>query len=263
MKCCIMLSSKYSLNCCTFLIWFEFELKTLEKKNRKGIINSLEIEKPFQPSRPSGPSLARAPAPARPRCLTGGSRLLAPALAPLLPLSPSRCLVGQPCRRCSLRTRARFSLCPAEPTCQSVPNLSPTSLVMDAPMTVRSPATFSSPRLFRSRMPLAHFPPLTCALNRTLSSPLSLFARNQVAPPLLTEDCRPFHDRRRARAPSVAAVSSASPSATQDALWFALPRSDLPGPRPPERFLRSRSSPPLTRGSTAPPPFPKRPGVRT
>ena len=25
MKCCIMLSSKYSLNCCTCLIWFEFE----------------------------------------------------------------------------------------------------------------------------------------------------------------------------------------------------------------------------------------------
>jgi hypothetical protein len=47
MKCCIMLSSKYSLNCCTCLIWFkietwfEFELKTLEKINRKGIGNSL------------------------------------------------------------------------------------------------------------------------------------------------------------------------------------------------------------------------------
>ena len=187
----------------------------------------------------------------------------APALAPLLSLSPSRCLVGQPYRRCSLRTRARFSLCPVEPICQSVPNLPPTSLVMDAPMTMRSPATFLSPRLFRSRMPLAHFPPLTCALSRTLSSPLSLCARNQVAPPLLTEDRRLFHDRRRARAPSVAAVSSASPSATRGALWFALPRSDLPGPRPPERFLRSRSPSPPTRGSTAPPLFPKRPGVCT
>jgi hypothetical protein len=47
-----MLSSKYSLNCCTCLIWFEietwfeFELKTLEKINRKGIGNSLKIEKP-------------------------------------------------------------------------------------------------------------------------------------------------------------------------------------------------------------------------
>jgi hypothetical protein len=42
------LSSKYSLNCCTCLIWFEFEtwfefeLKTLEKVNRKAIRNSLE-----------------------------------------------------------------------------------------------------------------------------------------------------------------------------------------------------------------------------
>jgi hypothetical protein len=48
-----MLSSKYSLNCCTCLIWFEFEtwfefeLKTLEKINRKGIRNSLEIERPI------------------------------------------------------------------------------------------------------------------------------------------------------------------------------------------------------------------------
>jgi hypothetical protein len=31
MNCCIMLSSKYSLNLCTCLIWFELELKTLEK----------------------------------------------------------------------------------------------------------------------------------------------------------------------------------------------------------------------------------------
>jgi hypothetical protein len=42
---------KYSLNCCTYLIWFEFEtlfefeLKTLEKINRKGNINSWKKEK--------------------------------------------------------------------------------------------------------------------------------------------------------------------------------------------------------------------------
>jgi hypothetical protein len=167
--------------------------------------------------------------------------------------------VGQPCRRRSSRTRACFSLCPAEPTCQSVPNLPPTSLVVDAPTTARSPAMFSSPCLFRSRTSLDHFPvpPLACALSRTLSPPLSLCARDQVTSPPLTED------RRRARAPSVAAVSSASPSATRYALWFALPLSDLPGPRSPERFLRRQSLPPLTRGSTAPPPFPKCPRVRT
>jgi hypothetical protein len=32
---------KYSLNCCIYLIWFEFELKTLEKINRKAIRKSL------------------------------------------------------------------------------------------------------------------------------------------------------------------------------------------------------------------------------
>jgi hypothetical protein len=37
----------------------------------------------------------------------------------------------------------------------------------------------------------------------------------------------------------------------------------MPGPRSPERFLRSRSPPPSTRGSTAPPPFSKHPEVRT
>jgi hypothetical protein len=44
---------KYSLDCCTCLIWFEletsfeFELKTLEKINRKTIRNSLENRKPI------------------------------------------------------------------------------------------------------------------------------------------------------------------------------------------------------------------------
>jgi hypothetical protein len=58
-------------------------------------------------------------------------------------------------------------------------------------------------------------------------------------------------------------VSSASTSATRDTLRFAFPLSGLPGPRSPECFLRSRSSPPSTRGSTAPPPFSKCPAVRT
>jgi hypothetical protein len=159
-----MLSSKYSLNCCTCLIWFEFELKTLEKINGKGVRNSLEIEKPIS-AQSVQQAQPRARAPTRHRCLTVGSRLSAPALAPLLSLSSSRCPVGQPCHRRSFRTRPRLSLCPTEPTCQSIPNLPPTSLAMDAPTTARSPATFSSLCLFRSRTPLAHFPPLTCALS--------------------------------------------------------------------------------------------------
>jgi hypothetical protein len=100
--------------------------------------------------------------------------------APSLPLSLPL-PVGQPCRRRSFRKRARFSLCPAEPTCQSVPNLPPTSLPVDSPTTAHSPATFSSPHLFRSRTPFTHFPSLTCALSRTLSPPLSLYDRSATA----------------------------------------------------------------------------------
>jgi hypothetical protein len=78
MKCCIMLSSKYSLNWCTCLIWFEFELKTLEKINRKGIRNSLKLEKPnLAHLAQVGPAFARPRT--RPRILS---------------LSPSRCPVG-------------------------------------------------------------------------------------------------------------------------------------------------------------------------
>jgi hypothetical protein len=41
--------------------------------------------------------------------------------------SLSRCPMGQVCRRCSSRTCAALSLCPADPTCQLVPNLVPTN----------------------------------------------------------------------------------------------------------------------------------------
>jgi hypothetical protein len=116
---------------------------------------------------------------------------------------------------------------------------------------------------FEPRTPLTHLPPLTCALSRTLSPSLSLCARDQGAPPPPTVDCRLFCDRRRARAPSIASVSSASPSATRDTLWFALPLSGLRGPRSPKHFLCSRSPLSSTRGSTTPPPFPERPGIRT
>jgi hypothetical protein len=63
---------------------------------------------------------------------------------------------------------------------------------------------------FEPRASLTHFPLLTCALSRTLSPPLSLCARDQVAPPPLTEGRCPFCDRRQAHAPSVASMSSAS-----------------------------------------------------
>jgi hypothetical protein len=175
---------------------------------------------------------------------------------------PSRCPVGQSCRRRSSRTRAR-SLCPANPTCQLVPNLLPTfprrgrahdRTISDHPRT-------SSPLL----SPVPHSPtsPTHLCPQPNPLAPLSLCARDQIAPSPLTVDRRPFCDRRRARAPSVASVSSDLSSATRDTLWFALPLSYLPGLRSPENFLRSQCPPPSTRGSTAPPSFPKRPGVCT
>jgi hypothetical protein len=72
-----------------------------------------------------------------------------------------------------------------------------------------------------------------------LALSLSLRARPESS---ANVDCRPFCDRRRARALSVASVSFALSSATQDTLWFALPLSGLPDPRSPEHFLRSRST---------------------
>jgi hypothetical protein len=76
---------KYSLNCCTYLIWFEFEtwfefeLKTIEKINRKGNRNSRKKEKANSAqTSPLSPACARAPAPARPWCLTGGPQPSAP-----------------------------------------------------------------------------------------------------------------------------------------------------------------------------------------
>jgi hypothetical protein len=159
--------------------------------------------------------------------------------------------VGQPywCR--SFRTCARFSLSilpspPVSPSPTSRPHPSPWT--RPRPRVLRPPPHVLTP--FEPRAPLTHFPLLTCALSRTLSPPLSLYASDQVASSPLTVDHRPFCDRRRARTPSVAAVSSTSPLATRDALWFALPLSDLPGPCSPKRFLPSRSPSPPTRGST-------------
>ncbi|PWZ10899.1 hypothetical protein Zm00014a_034896, partial [Zea mays] len=49
---------------------------------------------------------------------------------------------------------------------------------------------------FRDRTPLAHFPLLICALNRTPFPSLSPCARTQAAPPPLTDVCHPFYGRR-------------------------------------------------------------------
>jgi hypothetical protein len=201
-------------------------------------------------------------APVHPPALTGGPRLsvcLARAFSPSLPPT------AQWARLADVVPLARVptSLCPADPTFSSFPTSSPRSPSWTRPRLrdLWPPPHVLAP--FEPHAPLAHFPPLTCALIRNLSPPLSLCAHDQVAPPPLTEDRRPFYDRRRARGPSVASVSSASPSATRDTLRFAFSLPGFPGPRTPKHFLRSRSPPSSTRGSTAPPPSLKRSGVRT
>jgi hypothetical protein len=128
---------------------------------------------------------AQPPAPARPRSLTGGSRL-SPTHAPFLSLS---LLYGANPSAPFIFARTR-SLCLADPTRQPVPNLSPTSPAVDAPTPACSPTTSARPRPFRPCAPLAHSPLLTCALSRALSPPLSPCARNQATPSSLIEDCR-------------------------------------------------------------------------
>jgi hypothetical protein len=219
-------------------------LKTLEKINIKEIRNTLENRKAN--STQVGQLSPAPPAPARPWCLTGGSHLSAPTRAPSLPLSlaaPWARFVGAvPLARAplslSLSRQPHLSARPQPPAHDPPPWTRP------RPRDLRPPSHVLAP--FEPRAPLAHLPLLTCALSRTLLSSLSLCARDRRVPPPPTVDCHPVCDRRRACTSSVASVSPALPPDTQDTLWFALPLSGLPGPRSPERFLRSWS--PVTVG---------------
>jgi hypothetical protein len=117
---------KYSLNCCTYLIWFEFELKTLEKINRKEIRNSLENRKPN--SAQVGPLSPTPRAHARARVPSVPDRRAPPVGAnpSALTLSPSRCSVGPICRRRPFSPRP-LSLCLSRRAHLSViPNVPPT-----------------------------------------------------------------------------------------------------------------------------------------
>jgi hypothetical protein len=156
----------------------------------------------------------RAPAPACPRCLTGGSRLSAPNRAPSLPLSLSRCSVGPIYRRRSSRTRAR-SL-----------SVSRTPPVSPSPTSCQCPSPWMCPRRrvlrprSRARAPLevariSPTSPRSLAPSAELSRPLSCpaHATRQAMPPLIG-DRRPFCDRHRACSPSVASVSSLNSSVT-------------------------------------------------
>jgi hypothetical protein len=199
-----------------FETWFEFELKSLEKIKRKAIRNSLEKEKKTFSAQSAqlGPARPRA----RPRRLTGGPHLPVTTCVGARALSPSRCPVGQACQRRSPHARAHslslsggpFPSALAARSCSfplsaprtppvrfPVPNLSSTP----PPWTRPRPRVFQLPPHalgpFRARTPLAHFPLLICAPSRAPSPSLSPCARNQVAPPPLTDVCHPFYGHRR------------------------------------------------------------------
>jgi hypothetical protein len=127
---------KYSLNCCIYLIWFEFELKTLEKINRKAIRKSLEKGKLI--SAQTGPlSPVPAPAPACLRCLTGGPRLSAPNRA----RSPSLSLAALWGRAVGAVLFPVPSLSvPPSPLVSRPKPLAHDLLAVDAPTSTRSPA---------------------------------------------------------------------------------------------------------------------------
>jgi hypothetical protein len=217
-------------------------LKTLEKINRKAIRKSLEKGKPISAQvSPLSPARERAPASARPLCLTGGPRLSAPTRTPSLPLSlaaPWDRAVGA-----VLFPPRPLSLFPAIPTCQFVLNLPPT---ISPPWTRPRPHVLR-PRLcprvpFEPRALLAHLSSLICALCPTLSPSLSLCPRVQGAPPPPTIDCCLFCGRCRARAPSSATVSSALLSAARDTLRCALSLSVASSLHSPEQSSCSRST---------------------
>jgi hypothetical protein len=162
-----MSSSKYSLNCCTCLIWFEFEWKTLEKINTKAIRNSLKNRKAN--SAQVGP-LSSAP----PRALCAWQAGPASRRQPTRPLSLSLSLslhrgpgLSAPCL-----SHARRSLSvPPTPPVSSSPTSRPRSPAVDVPTTAWSSTTSARPRPFWAPRP-AH-PPSPAHL-RPQPNPLTL-----------------------------------------------------------------------------------------
>jgi hypothetical protein len=150
--------------------------------------------------------------------------------------------VGEAYQRRFSRLRARFPLCPADPTCQPSLTSRPRSLPWTRPRPCVHRPRPRAHAPFEPRALLAHLPSLTCTLSQTRSPSLSLCPREQRAPPPLIIGRYPFCDYHRARTPSFASVRFTSPLAARDTLRCALPLSGLPGPRSPERFLRIRSS---------------------
>jgi hypothetical protein len=169
---------KYSLNCYTYLIWFEFELKTLEKTIRKAIRNSRKKEK-TNSAQISPLSTAPARAPARARCLTSGPRLSAPTRVRSLPLSAlwGRA-VGVVLSPRALSISLSLSVCLSRrPHLSAVPNSRPCPTISPSWTCPRPRVLRPCPRArapFEPRALLAHLPSLFCALSQTPSPSLSL-----------------------------------------------------------------------------------------
>jgi hypothetical protein len=246
----------YSLKCCTYLIWFEFEtwfefeLKTLEKINRKGNRNSRKIGKANSAQgSPLSPAPARVPAPARPCAwqadparrrkperplslalsLLRGSGLSASLLsrAPTLPLStPPTPLVSV---SLNSRPRSPHRGC-AHVRAFSGHDWAPVPLLNPAPCSPTSSLPFApSAQLSRS----AH-------------------ANREPLPPPIDVH-RLFRGRRCARAPFSATMSFALPSASRDTLHCAPSLPGSAGPRSPEWF----APPPSPRRVPVPPSLPR------
>jgi hypothetical protein len=142
-------------------------LKTLEKINRKAFRNSLENGKPISAQiSPLCPARARAPAVPDRRAPPVGANSSAPSL-PIFLSQP----VGQACRRRFSRPRARFPLCPADPTCQPSLTSRSRSPAVDAPTSTHSLATSPRPRPFLSPVP---FSPTSLAHLRPKPNPVAL-----------------------------------------------------------------------------------------
>jgi hypothetical protein len=233
---------KYSLKCCTYLIWFEFELKTLEKINRKGNRNSRKIGKANSAQgSPSSPARALVSL-----CLIGGSRLSVQARAPSL----SRSLAApwdRPVGAVALARARSLSLCPTDPPVSASLTSRPRSPRRGRARVRAFSGHDRAPAPLLNPAPCSPTSPPSFAPSAQLSRPLSRSAhanREPLPPP--ADVHRLFLGRRCVRAPSRATISFALPPATRDTLRCALTLSGLFGPRSPEWFLRSSSSATIT-----------------
>jgi hypothetical protein len=188
MTCCIMLSLKYSLKCCTnlnlfeFKTWFEFGFeKPYRKRNGKGIRKFREKEKEKAAQSPVGPAMSRARAPSLPRSLTSGAILWVPVFFPARSLSLSLSRgpgppVAEPLPRAPLSSLSAPWACPVSST--------PSEFAVDRHMRTRARRRISRPRgpttrpapFLEPRQCPAHTPrhiSLSFTLSRALPMPLA------------------------------------------------------------------------------------------